>query len=132
MLWYRSPYMPALALQVLLVEDDPDVAEVFAMLLHRLGHTCRTAGSGSAALTAATAVWPDLVLIDLGLPDMNGNELAHRLRAERAGESPYLVALTGHSAPDDKARSLAAGFDEYAVKPIDVATLAEIVARAKR
>lgn len=120
------------ALQVLVVEDDADVAEVLSVVIRRLGHHCRTAASGAAGLASASAHHLDLALIDFGLPDMTGVEVAHRMRIERPDAPVYVVALTGYSPPDDfRSRSLRMAFDEYLVKPIEHATLVKTLARAR-
>lgn len=119
------------SLQVLVVEDDPDIAEVLAIVFERLGHRCHTAASGAAGLAAACAHPPDVAFIDLGLPDMSGVELAYQLRVERSDEALYVVALTGCSSPSHSSPSLAAAFDEYLVKPVEHERLAKTVARVR-
>lgn len=118
------------SLQVLVVEDDPDVADVLCVVFELLGHRCHAAASGAAGIAAASACSPDVVFIDLGLPDMSGVELAYQLRVERSDAPIYLVALTGFSEPAHSSLSLAVAFDEYLVKPVEHAMLAKAVARA--
>ena len=117
-------------MQVLVVEDDPDVADGLAIIFKLLGHRCHTAASAADGLAAASAHSPDIAFIDLGLPDMSGVELAVRLRAHRSHGRLYVVAMTGFSPPAESPRSLAA-FDEYLVKPVELETLAETLARAR-
>jgi CheY-like chemotaxis protein len=117
----------ASSLQVLVVEDDPDIANVLAITFKLLGYRCHTADCGAAGLAAASSHPPDVAFIDLGLPDMNGVELACRLRVERTSAPLYVVALTGFS----KHAHDSVAFDEYLVKPVERATLAKTVARAR-
>jgi signal transduction histidine kinase/ActR/RegA family two-component response regulator len=113
--------------RVLIVEDNPDAAESLRMLLELLGHRVRVAPEGLAALEAAHASPPEIMLIDIGLPGMDGYELAHRLRADSTLSGLVLVALTGYGRDEDKARSLAAGFDFHLVKPVNVAALESLL-----
>jgi CheY-like chemotaxis protein len=86
------------------------------------------AADGVAGLEAVRASVPEIALIDVGLPRMDGYELARRIRAEVDGR-PYLVAVTGYGLPEDRARTRAAGFDRHLVKPVDSAELAEVLAK---
>ena len=115
--------------RILLVEDHPDVAEACAILLRLLGQQVETAASGPAALEAAERLCPDLILLDLGLPGMDGFEVARRLRSTPCGRSARLVALTGYGQPADRARSRAAGFDEHLVKPLGREALVDALSR---
>lgn len=119
------------SLEVLVVEDDPDIADVLGIVLGLLGHHCRTAASGAAALAAASSHALDVAFIDLGLPDMSGVELAFQLRVERSDTPLYLVALTGFSTSAHSSLSLAVAFDEYLVKPVEHEILARTVSRAR-
>jgi two-component system CheB/CheR fusion protein len=115
--------------RVLLVEDNPDAAESLMMILEVLGHQVRVVYDGRAALEAARANLPDIMLIDIGLPGMNGYELAQAIRRDGALARIILVALTGYGRSEDKAQALAAGFDYHLVKPVDLQALADLVAR---
>ena len=119
------------AMRVLVVEDDPDIADVLTIVFKGFGHHCQTAGSGAAGLAAASSVRPDIVFIDLCLPDMTGVEVASRLRDDPLYGTPYVVAMTGFSPDASKGRGLAATFDEYLVKPVEAWALSETVARAQ-
>ena len=119
------------SLLVLVVEDDPSIAEVLVIVFELLGHRCFTAASGAAGLAAASAHGPDVAFIDLGLPDMSGFDVAFRLRADRSDAPLYVVAMTGSSPTTDSSHSIAAAFDEYLVKPVEPETLAKTVARAR-
>lgn len=109
--------------RVLVVDDNADAAESLAMLLDLQGHTTRVALSGQEALEAVTEFRPDVALLDLGLPKLDGYELAARLRALPQLRGLRLVALTGYGRSEDRQRTRAAGFDDHLVKPVDLATL---------
>ena len=114
-------------LRVLVVDDDLDAASAMGQLLEIQGHQAAVAANGPAALAAAATAPPDLVLLDIGLPGMDGYEVADRLRA--AGHThAALVALTGHGRQSDLQRSREAGFAHHLVKPIDLGRLEKIAA----
>src|SRR5688500_19363197 len=115
--------------RVLIVDDHPDVAEIAAMLLDELGHHCTTATTGEAGLREAQRFRPDVAILDIGLPDISGYELARALRAERGG-SIYLVAMTGWGQPEDEERAFAAGCDRHLLKPAKAGVLMEVMAAA--
>ncbi|HEX3764872.1 MAG TPA: response regulator [Kofleriaceae bacterium] len=117
--------------RVLIVDDYPDAADATCMLFTRLGHLCRCAISGAHALDEASAFLPDIAIVDIGLPDMSGYEVARALR-QRHGTAVYLVALTGWGQPEDRRRAIDAGFDEHIVKPATAQVLSELVAAAER
>ena len=105
--------------RVLVVDDDPAVADSTAMLLQIEGHDVRTAATGEAALELARSFRPQLVLLDIGLQGMDGYEVARRLRAQQAeNEKICLVAITGYGHEEARVRSEAAGFDRHLVKPV--------------
>lgn len=115
--------------RVLVVDDYPDAADIACTLLGMLGHTCRAAKGGDEAIALARTFRPDVVILDLGLPDLSGYEVARALR-RMSGDALYIAAITGWGAPDDYARALAAGFDQHVVKPANLTKLREIIARA--
>jgi signal transduction histidine kinase/CheY-like chemotaxis protein len=115
--------------RVLVVEDNPDAAEALGMLLDVLGHRVRVVHDGPAALRAARMDSPDIVLVDIGLPGINGYEVARRMREQPGTEKTVLVALTGYGREEDKQRALAAGFDHHLTKPVEVDALEELVAQ---
>lgn len=118
--------------RVLVVDDYPDSAETTCTLLTLLGHECRYAVCGKDAL-AQTAQWqPDVAILDIGLPDVSGFELARELRKQLAGRPLYLAAVTGWGQREDRDKALAAGFDQHILKPADRATLAAIMELADR
>ena len=115
--------------RVLMVEDNPDAAESLVMILELLGHHVRVVHDGLAAVEAARANVPDVLLIDIGLPGMNGYEVAQAIRRDPALKHLVLVALTGYGRPEDKAQAMAAGFDYHLAKPVDLDALGDLVAR---
>lgn len=117
--------------RVLIVDDYPDAAEATCMLFTRLGHQCRCAISGEHALDEARAFVPDIVILDIGLPDLNGYEVARTLR-QRHGGAVYLAALTGWGQPEDRRRAIDAGFDQHIVKPATAQVLCELISAAER
>lgn len=114
--------------RILVVDDNRDAAESLAMVLKVLGHDVRTAHDGEAGLAAAAEYRPDLVVMDLGMPNMDGYEACRRIRAESWGGDPFLVALTGWGSVDEQRRTRDAGFDRHLVKPVDADALSKIIA----
>lgn len=104
--------------RIMVVDDNPDAAATLALLLRLKGHEAFTAGDGKAALEVAAREQPDLVFVDIGLPDMSGLEVAVKLRALFT-KQPALVALTGWGREEDRCRSRDAGFDGHLTKPVD-------------
>ena len=118
------------AREVLIVEDNADAAETLRRLLELEGHRVRIAHDGAAGLEALLSGSAQIALIDIGLPLMDGYELARRMRATSDGRArPFMVAVTGYGLPEDRSRALAAGFDEHLTKPIDAAALARVLAQ---
>ena len=113
---------------VLVVEDNKDGAESLAMLLGLMGHQVRIAYTGSEALAAAKACRPQVALLDIGLPGMSGYEVAQRLRDQPGSEATVLIAMTGYGQEEDRQRSREAGFHHHLVKPVDPATLEQLLA----
>jgi CheY-like chemotaxis protein len=112
--------------RILLVEDNGDARQMLQMLLVLAGHEVDSAANGVSGLEKAIRSRPDVVVIDLGLPGLDGYEVARRLRAE--GAPVALVALTGYGQPGDREKALAAGFDAHVVKPVDPAQLTDVIA----
>ncbi len=119
-----------LAHRILVVDDNRDGAESLALLLRVGGHEVRTTHDGYEALETARAFRPHIVFLDIGLPRMDGYEVARRLRKEPGMEKGLLVALTGYGQEEDRQKALAAGFNVHLVKPADIDTLQNIVAGA--
>lgn len=117
------------ALRILVVDDNRDAAESLALLLGFHGHETHTAHDGLAAVKAASQLDPDVILMDIGLPRLNGYEAARRIREQQnRGRRLVLVALTGWGQEEDRRRSRAAGFDAHVVKPVDEAVLRRLLA----
>ena len=114
--------------RVLVVDDNRDAAESLAELLGLEGHDVRTAHDGEAGVSAAAEFRPDVILMDLGMPGVDGFEAARRIRAEPGGAQPVLVALTGWGSDNDRQRTHDAGFDCHLVKPVSLADLTELFA----
>ncbi|MBV9125149.1 MAG: response regulator, partial [Planctomycetes bacterium] len=124
------PAPAAVTRQVLVVDDNVDSAESLAILLRAHGHQVRLAHNGPEGLQVALAHSPEVVVLDIGLPGMNGYEIARRLRQQGLSGKPLLVALTGYGQEEDRRRSGEAGFDHHLTKPVDPDTLLGLIARA--
>ena len=124
--------LPSAPQRILVADDNADLAESMAMLLRIEGHDVRIAHDGPSALELAAQFEPDAAMLDIGLPGLNGYELARELRARQNGRELLLIAVTGYGQPEDRVRSKAAGFDSHMVKPLDPRILgAEIAEWAK-
>jgi PAS domain S-box-containing protein len=115
------------ALRILVVDDNEDAAQTMALYLGTMGHTVLVEYSANAALARALQERPDACILDIGLPEMDGNELAGRLRRAPETAGALLVAVTGYGQEHDRNRSMAAGFDHYLVKPVDIGKLRQIL-----
>jgi CheY-like chemotaxis protein len=115
-------------LRILVADDNADAAELLRELLARHGHTVDVVGNGHAALEAAARVKPDVALLDIGMPGLNGHDVARRLRAQPGTRATRLVALSGWGTDADRARSADAGFDCHLTKPVELQALLDIVA----
>jgi PAS domain S-box-containing protein len=109
--------------RILIVDDNTDSARSMAILQARRGHVTRTAFTGPDALTAAAEFLPEVVLLDIGLPGMDGFEVARCLRKMPAVADAFLIAMTGYASPEDLLAAQQAGFDEHLVKPVDLDSL---------
>jgi PAS domain S-box-containing protein len=118
--------------RILVVDDNRDAVDSLGMLLKVMGHTVRTAYDGLEAVDAAATFKPELVLLDIGLPRLNGYEAARRIRELADGKGVLLVALTGWGQEEDRRRSKDAGFDHHLVKPVDPAELQRLLAGLAR
>ena len=114
---------PEISRRILIVDDNADSARSLAILQTRLGHETRTAFSGSEALAAAMEFKPEVVLLDIGLPGMDGYEVAREIRSKPELSKVFLVAMTGYGSAENRAEGQRAGFDEFLVKPIDLKLL---------
>ena len=116
--------------RILVADDNPDAAESLAMTLRLMGHEVEVAHDGRQALAIAGIYHPELALLDIGMPELNGYELARQIRAESWGASLTLVAVTGWGQEEDRRRALEAGFDEHLTKPVDPARLTTLIESA--
>jgi CheY-like chemotaxis protein len=113
--------------RILVVDDSQDTAWSFATLLELDGNEVRMALDGGQALRTADEFRPQVVLLDIGLPDLDGYHVARCLRARPWGDDVILIAVTGRWQEDDRKRSTEAGFDRHVVKPVDLAALYEAI-----
>jgi len=113
--------------RVLIVDDNPDALESLKMLLELVGHEIEVAEDGCGAIERARLWRPEIALIDIGLPDIDGYEVVARMRALKLAPRPLFVALTGYGQPEDRQRALAAGFDVHLTKPVDIDELSRIL-----
>jgi len=120
-----------MSLKILLVDDNVDSCELFALLLERMGHAVQSAHTGDEGLSQLESGAFDLAIIDIGLPVLDGLQVAARARETLGPRTPRLVAMTGHVRAEDVEASRHAGFDEHLPKPVDPSLLAGIVQRAE-
>lgn len=118
-------------LRILVVEDNVDAAESLVVLLDLKGHEVRTAYSGFEALDVASVFVPDVAFIDLGLPGIDGFEVARRLRQLSVCRGTFLIALSGYGRDEDKERAREAGFDDHLTKPVDPSTIEILLAESR-
>jgi len=119
---------PKARLKILVVDDNPDSALSMAMMLSMMGHETRTAHDGEAAVTSAEEFRPQVVLLDIGLPKLNGYEVAQRIRGQEWGTSMFLVAITGWGQDEDRRRSEDVGMNLHMVKPVEPDALDRVLA----
>ena len=118
--------------RILIVDDNRDGANSLAMVLRMLGNQVFITYDGIAALQAAEAYRPDLVLLDIGLPRMDGHEVCRRIREEPWGADMLLVAVTGWGQAEDRRQSLEVGFDLHLVKPVNPSDLETLLSKEPR
>ena len=118
--------------RILVADDNRDAADSLAVMLRIAGHDVRTAYDGQQALDVAETFKPSLALLDLGMPRVNGHDTARRLRETEHGRNIVIIALTGWGQPEDRNRSLAAGFDHHLVKPVAPSMLERLLAAPAR
>ena len=116
--------------RILVVDDNQDSADSLATLLRLTGHEVHIAHDGLEALERAAAFQPEVILLDIGLPRLNGYEAARRIREQQRHQAPTLVALTGWGQEEDRRRTNEAGFDAHLVKPVDFAALTKLLAES--
>jgi CheY-like chemotaxis protein len=122
------PSTPARRRRVLIADDNGDAADTLAMLLEMGGHEVRVARDGEEAVAAAASFQPDAILLDIGMPRLDGYGACERIRLLPGASATFIVALTGWGNESDKDRARAAGFDRHLVKPVDPEQLLEILA----
>jgi CheY-like chemotaxis protein len=118
---------PLVRRNILIADDNQDALESLALMLRMEGHEVHCASDGEEALMLAGQRKPEIVVLDVGMPKLDGCEVARRIRAETWGRSAVLVALTGWGQEVDRRRSREAGFDMHLVKPVDPATLCDML-----
>jgi signal transduction histidine kinase/ActR/RegA family two-component response regulator len=125
----HKPAAPAAAgrLQILVVEDNEDGRESLRELLEIWGHRVAVAGNGPEGVEMAFSLRPQVALVDIGLPGMDGNEVARQVRSILGDDEISLIAMTGYGQPEDRRRALQAGFDCYLVKPVDPTVLSQLL-----
>jgi len=116
--------------RILVVDDHRDAARVLGLLLDSMGHEVQTATDGQQALDTIASFHPDIVFLDIGLPQLDGYEVARRVRKRPDLNGTRLIALTGWSHAEDRQRTREAGFDAHLVKPVGVKTLKEVLAQS--
>lgn len=119
-------------LRVLIADDNEDAADMLATLLGMKGHDVRVAHDGLEAVESAVDFHPDVALLDIGMPELNGHEVAEQIRRELAGESVMLVAITGWGQDGAAAKAKSAAFDHHLVKPIDFEQLSACLLEQQR
>jgi PAS domain S-box-containing protein len=118
--------------RILIADDNPDVAEAFEMMLQAIGHDVETAHDGIEVIEKAERYQPDIIVLDIGMPKLNGYDVARHLRKQPWGRDIVLVAVTGWGDEKDKGRSHAAGFDVHLVKPVDPGALGSLLSSINR
>lgn len=123
-----TPRPEARRFKILVVDDNRDSALSLAMMLSIMGHDTRTAHDGESAVDAAGQFLPNVVLLDIGLPKLNGYEVAQRIRSAPWGASMYLIAVTGWGQAEDRQRSTEVGLNLHLVKPVEPSSLERLLA----
>jgi CheY-like chemotaxis protein len=123
----KAPSSTGAPLRILVVEDNEDARELMRALIEKMGHAVETANDGAAAIEAARALRPQLVLLDIGLPQMDGYSVARKLREEH-GSAIVLAALTGYGQDRDRRQSEEAGINHHLVKPVSLDAVRAIIA----
>ena len=123
---------PKRGFRILVVDDNHDSALSLAMMLSIMGHETRTAHDGESAVATAESFLPEVVLLDIGLPKLNGYEVAQRIRERPWGASMFLIAVTGWGQDEDRQRSSEVGLNVHMVKPVEPAALERLFAELRR
>ena len=122
---------PAFTHRLVIVDDNPDSAESMRVMFRLLGYDARVASDGGSVVELAASFRPDAVLLDIGLPDIDGYEVARRLRADPRTSDVLIIAITGFAREEDIRRSDRAGIDEHLVKPVDPDRVLERLAQGR-
>jgi CheY-like chemotaxis protein len=117
--------------RILVADDNNDSATSLSILLNEAGYEVRTAGDGVQALETAEQFRPDIALLDIGMPRLNGYDVARQLRSQPWGRRVQLIAITGWGGADHRQRTAQAGFDHHLTKPVDPAALTRLLAEGK-
>jgi CheY-like chemotaxis protein len=117
--------------RVVIIEDNVDACEIMKELLETAGHEVSAAFEGHAGIRLVQETHPEIVLCDIGLPELDGYAVIAELREQLKGSMPFMIAITGYGGPEDRTRALAAGFDRYLVKPVAPDVLLQLVARER-
>ena len=125
----RPDPLPQRKRRVLVVDDNLDTVQSMALLLKLHGHEVQFAINGLAAIDIARKFRPEVIFLDIGLPDFNGNQIANQLKWEPGLENLRIIAVSGRSEDEYRQRALAAGCEDYRVKPLDPAVLEELLAK---
>ena len=113
--------------RIVIADDNQDMAESLKMLLEQEGHVVRATQDGEGAIELARSVKPDFLLLDIGMPKLNGYDVARHIRMQPWGREMRLVAITGWGQPEDRSRAIKAGFDYHLTKPVSLEDLADIL-----
>lgn len=122
----------AVRLRIVVVDDDPDIVRTLRLLLEYEGHEVKTAADGPAALYAVRDFGADILLLDIGLPGMNGFEVAQKLRERYGSAKPTLIAITGRDSAADRSFARSTGFDHHIAKPYEPQQLIALIERLAR
>jgi CheY-like chemotaxis protein len=125
----RLQPLPQLKRRVLVVDDNLDTVQSMALLLKVNGHEVQFAINGLAAIDIARKFRPEVIFLDIGLPDFKGDQIANQLKWEPGLENVRIIAVSGRSGEEDRQRALAAGCEDFRVKPLDPALLEELVVK---
>ena len=117
--------------RILVVDDNHDSALSLAMMLSIMGHETRTAHDGESAVVTAESFLPEVILLDIGLPKLNGYEVAQRIRGSVWGQSMFLIAVTGWGQEEDRQRSSEVGLNVHMVKPVEPAALERLLSELR-
>ena len=127
-----SDRKPALRLRIVVADDDPDTVRTLRLLLEEEGHEVKSAGNGQAALDAVRDFGADVLLLDIGMPGLNGYEVAQKLRERYGSAKPTLIAITGRDSDADKSFARSTGFDHYVSKPYEPRKLLALLEERRR